>query len=95
MSSATPTRTESPAIKIVSDGNPFNTQIHVDGNPLNNVMALNWEINTDGTSRMIVEFDWVSVEYEGEYVKSFTRPTLREVIGMWWRGRTRPNRDRL
>lgn len=86
MSAATTTEK---TVKVTSDGNPFGTTITVDGEPLNNVIGIRWEISTDGMSRMVLECDWVGVEYEGPYVQTFTRPTLREVLGMWWRGRKR------
>lgn len=81
--------TELAGLKVVSDGNPFNTTVTVNGEPLTNVIGLRWEIDTGSTSRMVVELDWVDVEYHGDYVKCFTRPTLREALGMWWRGKKR------
>jgi hypothetical protein len=82
-------------IKITSNGDPFATCITQDGKPITNVVGLRWELGTDGTSRMILDCDWVDVEYEGPYVQNIMRPTLREALGIWWRGRTRPNRDQL
>jgi hypothetical protein len=76
-------------VKVVSDGNQFHTVITANGQQIENVVAIHWDIEAGEPSRMVLEMDLIGVEYEGGAVMDWRTPTLREVLGIWWRGRKR------
>jgi hypothetical protein len=51
-------------LKVVSDGTPNGTTIYVDGEPLDGVKKVTWEISTGGYAKATIDIIGSEIDFE-------------------------------